>query len=157
MIRFLPALLVALPLAAHGVPAPFTAQVISVADGDTLRVVDAAGKRTTIRLACIDAPEKRQGQPGADARAALAALARSPLTVRPLRIDRYGRTVAELSTDAGSVNLALVGSGRAFVYRQYLRGCSRAEYLAAEQRAAEQGLGVWSVPGLVRPWVFRRK
>lgn len=157
MLRYLPALLLALPLAAYGAPAPFTAQAVSVADGDTLRVVNAAGQRTTIRLACIDAPEKRQGQPGADARAALISMTRGPLQIRPLRIDRYGRTVAEISADAGSVNLALVASGRAFVYHQYLRGCDRSAYLAAEQGAADRELGVWATPGIVRPWVFRRR
>ena len=33
--------------------------VLSVGDGDTLTVSDA-GRRTTIRLACIDAPETAQ-------------------------------------------------------------------------------------------------
>jgi endonuclease YncB( thermonuclease family) len=35
------------------------ATVLSVGDGDTLRVVEGS-KRLTIRLACIDAPEMAQ-------------------------------------------------------------------------------------------------
>lgn len=41
--------------------------LISVGDGDTIRVRTAAGQPVTIRLACIDAPETAQGDSGAAA------------------------------------------------------------------------------------------
>jgi len=47
------------------------ATVLSVGDGDTLRVVDG-GKRLTIRMACIDAPETAQRSYGAAIPAATA-------------------------------------------------------------------------------------
>mgnify|MGYP001807244213 CR=1 FL=1 len=49
------------------------ATVISVGDGDTLRVLDR-GQRLTIRVACIDAPEMAQAPYGQPAREALQAL-----------------------------------------------------------------------------------
>jgi endonuclease YncB( thermonuclease family) len=47
--------------------------VISVGDGDTLRV-EEAGRKVTIRVACIDAPEMAQAPYGQQARQALSEL-----------------------------------------------------------------------------------
>ena len=38
--------------------------LLSVGDGDTVRVIDKLGAKVTIRLACIDAPETSQGSSG---------------------------------------------------------------------------------------------
>lgn len=51
-----------------------TATVVSVGDGDTIRVREG-GRLLTIRLACIDAPEMGQRPSGAIAREALERLA----------------------------------------------------------------------------------
>jgi endonuclease YncB( thermonuclease family) len=149
-------------------PAPFAlfllmagpagaATVLSVGDGDTLRVVDA-GKRLTIRLACIDAPEMAQPPYGAAARQRLQELAPvgSAVSLRVVKNDRYGRTVAEVLRNGRSVDLALVRSGAAFAYRRYLSECDQAAYLGAEATAQRQRLGVWAVPGgIQRPWDWR--
>ena len=50
------------------------ATVVSVGDGDTLRVRDG-GQQLTIRLACIDAPEMAQAPHGARSRELLQRLA----------------------------------------------------------------------------------
>ena len=56
----------------------------------------------------------------------------------------------------GPINLAMVQSGQAFVYRLDLGRCDRQAYLAAERQAQAQRLGVWAVPGgMTRPWEFR--
>lgn len=47
-------------------------KVVSVGDGDTIRVSSPSGRnKTTVRLACIDAPETSQAPYGNDARRAL--------------------------------------------------------------------------------------
>lgn len=134
------------------------ATVLSVGDGDTLRVSDG-GRRLTIRLACIDAPETAQRPYGAASRERLQQLAPigSEVAVRPQTIDRYGRTVAELSRNGQSLNLAMVSSGQAFAYRKYLSTCNQSAYLGAEAAAQRQRLGVWAVPGgIQRPWDWRK-
>ena len=79
----------------------------------------------------------------------------STVSLRVQAVDRYGRRVAEVIGN-GIVNLAMVQSGQAFVYRQYLGRCDRGAYLAAERQAQAQRLGVWSAPGgITRPWDFR--
>jgi endonuclease YncB( thermonuclease family) len=133
------------------------ATVVSVGDGDTMRVVEG-GKRLTIRMACIDAPETAQRPYGAASRQRLQELAPvgSVVTLRPQTIDMYGRTVAEVFRNGQNTNLAMVSSGQAFVYRKYLAACDGSAYLGAEAAAQRQRLGVWAVPGgIQRPWEWR--
>jgi endonuclease YncB( thermonuclease family) len=134
-----------------------TATVISIGDGDTLRVRE--GSRTlNVRLACIDAPEISQAPHGVNARAQLQALAPVGSTVE-LRVkasDRYGRAVGELSRSGRNLNQALVASGTAFVYWQYIQGCDRQTYSRLEAEARLRGLGIWGIEGgMMRPWEYR--
>ena len=134
------------------------ATVLSVGDGDTLRVVDGS-KRLTIRMACIDAPETAQRPYGAASRQRLQELVPvgSVVTLRPQTIDKYGRTVAEVFRGGQNTNLAMVSSGQAFAYRKYLSACNQSAYLGAEAAAQRQRIGVWAVPGgIQRPWDWRK-
>ena len=134
-----------------------SATVVSIGDGDTIRVRQGA-RAITVRLACIDAPETAQSPWGQQARRTLQQ--RLPIgrqvTLNVKTTDRYGRTVAEVVSDI-NINLALVEDGQAFAYRQYLGGCDAKAYLDAEFRASRRRLGVWQVEGgITRPWDFRR-
>jgi len=149
--------LTALAWPAEVVAQGVSATVLSIGDGDTIRVRQA-GKALTVRLACIDAPETAQGPYGQQARSYLQQ--RLPVgrevSLEVKTTDRYGRTVAEVISEI-NINLALVEDGQAFAYRQYLRGCDAKEYLDAEYRASRRRFGVWQVPGgITRPWDFRR-
>ena len=146
-------LVLVLALLQLGTPAraasTISATVLSIGDGDTLRVRHGS-QRLTVRLACIDAPEISQGQQGLLARQSLQqALPLGSLVVLKLQTtDRYGRAVAEVISERPTnhrlINLTLVAEGHAFAYRQYLRQCD------AQQR------GVWEVPGgMTRPWDYR--
>ena len=133
------------------------ATVLSIGDGDTIRVRQA-GKALTVRLACIDAPETAQGPYGQQARNYLQQ--RLPVgrevSLDVKTTDRYGRSVAEVFSGV-NINLALVEDGQAFAYRQYRRGCDAKAYLEAEERASRRRYGVWQVEGgITRPWDFRR-
>ena len=111
--------------------------VLSIGDGDTLRLRSSAGV-VTVRLACIDAPESSQGPWGPTARRELQALLPigTAVELRTKATDRYGRNVAEVFSGARNINQALVGSGAAFVYWQYISGCDRNTYsrLDAQER-----------------------
>ena len=155
-------LLVVVALAALAWPSEVVAQgvkatVLSIGDGDTIRVRQA-GKALTVRLACIDAPETAQSPYGQQARTYLQQ--RLPIghevSLNIKTTDRYGRTVAEVISET-NINLALVEDGQAFAYRQYLSSCDAKAYLEAEDRASRARIGVWQVPGgITRPWDFRR-
>jgi endonuclease YncB( thermonuclease family) len=142
--------------------APASAQsrravVLSIGDGDTIRV--RQGDRVlTVRLACIDAPETAQSPYGVAARRYLQQRLRigQEVTLHPKTTDRYGRTVAEVISDI-NINLVMVEDGQAFAYRRYLAACDAREYLEAEYRASRHRYGVWQVEGAItRPWDFRR-
>ena len=155
-------LLVVLALAALAWSAGVAAQgvsatILSIGDGDTIRVLQG-GKVLTVRLACIDAPETAQGPYGQQARAYLQQ--RLPIgrevSLEVKTIDRYGRTVAEVISEI-NINLVMVEDGQAFAYRQYLSGCDAKEYLDAEFRASRHRYGIWQATGgITRPWDFRR-
>ena len=138
----------------HAAPAT----VVSVGDGDTLRV-RKAGQTITIRLACSDAPERSQKPHGAQASQALKALVPigSGIDLRIKTTDRYGRSIAEITRAGRNINQALVASGAAFVYWQYIKGCDRQTYSRLETEARLKGVGVWSTSGgITRPWDYRR-
>ena len=134
-------------------------KVLSVGDGDTIRVTTPSGaNKTTVRLACIDAPETSQVL-GIDARQALQEQLPigTEISLRTKATDRYGRTVAEVLVGTTNINQALVAAGAAFVYWQYIEGCDRETYSRLENEARLKSLGVWAVPGgIQRPWDFRR-
>lgn len=157
-LRWLPLLLVlAALLPGAGSAQALKGEVLSIGDGDTIRVRQG-GRAITVRLACIDAPETAQRPYGQQARSYLQQ--RLPVgrevSLDVKTTDRYGRSVAEVISDI-NINLAMVEDGQAFSYRQYLGGCDAKEYLDAEYRASRRRYGVWQVPGgITRPWDFRR-
>ena len=151
----LPALL---PWIGVALAAPQPATVLSIGDGDTLRLQLGANP-WTVRLACIDAAEMVQPPWGFNARGQLQSLAPigEAVTLRRMARDRYGRQVAELSRKGRNLNQAMVASGAAFVYWPSIQGCDRQTYSRLETEARRKGLGVWSTPGgISRPWDVRR-
>ncbi|MCX5929998.1 MAG: thermonuclease family protein [Synechococcus sp. LacPavin_0920_WC12_MAG_50_7] len=134
-------------------------KVLSVGDGDTIRVTTPSGaNKTPVRFACIDAPETSQVL-GIDARQALQEQLPigAEVSLRTKATDRYGRTVAEVLKGTTNINQELVAAGAAFVYWQYIEGCDRETYSRLENEARLKSLGIWQVPGgIQRPWDYRR-
>lgn len=132
--------------------------IINTGDGDTLRA-NINGQPTTVRLTCVDAPEKKQSF-GRQASERLKALLPKGQTVsvRPVNKDRYGRTVGEVYVNGQSINLQLVREGYAVVYREYINNCkaTKSEYLQAEQQAKSQKLGLWAQSTVCLPKDYRR-
>jgi endonuclease YncB( thermonuclease family) len=132
--------------------------VVSIADGDTLTVLDAQKVQHKIRLAGIDTPERRQPF-GQRAREALSALAfQKVVLVLTEKKDRYGRWVGKVISDGRDVNLALVVDGWAWHYKKYASEQSASDrllYASAEEDARSQRRGLWSDPHAIPPWDWR--
>jgi endonuclease YncB( thermonuclease family) len=131
-----------------------TGCVVSVADGDTLSVLDEARRQTRVRLAEIDTPESGQSY-GNRAKQTLSDLAFGK-SVRVVKqdTDRYGRTVGRVYAGSIDVNAEMVRQGAAWVYRKYNRDPS---LLRLEQEAREARRGLWALPEVERtpPWEWR--
>jgi endonuclease YncB( thermonuclease family) len=128
--------------------------VVAVADGDTLTLLDADLNQFKIRLAGIDAPEKSQPF-GQVAKQKLAKLCYDkPAQVVVITIDKYKRVVGDVTCDDVHANAEMVKSGLAWVYRQYAKNF---EYLfPLETSAREARIGLWIDPRPTPPWQWRR-
>jgi micrococcal nuclease len=134
--------------------------VLSVGDGDTLKVQDGQTK-LTVRLACVDAPERAQAPWGSIATTRLKQLlpVGQGVQLREVDRDRYGRTVAEVYVNGQSINLQMVREGMAVIYPPYFYNCAatQTQYRQAEAISKQQGIGVWNPnnPLPMMPWQFR--
>jgi endonuclease YncB( thermonuclease family) len=86
-----------------------TGRVVGIADGDTITVLDSTNDQRKVRLAGIDAPEKRQPF-GNVAKQNLARLvARKAVSVEYVKFDRYRRLVGKVTVNGVDVQLEQPG------------------------------------------------
>lgn len=143
------ALLLALSPTAN---ADLTGRVIAVLDGDTIEVLPPTLQPVRVRLANIDAPEKRQPF-GARAKQHLATLVyQRQVDILSDSTDRYGRTIGMVRLQGADVNREMIAAGMAWAYRAYLRDQS---LLAIEAAARQQQKGLWQDPAPIPPWDYR--
>ncbi|MDZ8050555.1 MAG: thermonuclease family protein [Aulosira sp. ZfuVER01] len=130
------------------------ATVIGVADSNTIRVKDDAGKTTTVKLVCINTPKETKQQYVSAATKKLQQLvpSGSPVVIRSVDRDQSGQTLGEVYVDNRSVNLRLVEEGNAVVDRDSLYYCeeSKTQFLIAEANAKNKRLGLWQQFNLVK-------
>jgi len=130
--------------------------IIAISDGDTLKArcgEPGAYQQVTVRLAEIDAPEKRQAF-GERSRQALAVLCfQEQASIRPTARDRYGRTVARVECRGRDASAEQVRAGMAWAYTKYLTDPEIAR-LEAAARAARVGL--WADRDPAPPWAWRQ-
>jgi endonuclease YncB( thermonuclease family) len=144
-------------------------KVVGVADGDTVTVLEESQQQQKVRLAGIDAPERRQPY-GDRAKQHLSALVYGKtVLVQWDKRDRYGRIIGHVfasdcmglacrySIDAG---LEQIKAGLAWHYKQYEKEqppAERVQYAALEQRARARREGLWSDADPVPPWEYRHE
>jgi endonuclease YncB( thermonuclease family) len=135
-----------------------TGKVVSVADGDTITVLDSERTQHKIRLAGIDAPERKQPF-GQRAREHLSSMvAGRVVSVPAKKQDRYGRTVGVVIVEGRDANLAMVTAGLAWHYKKYEQeqaALDRQLYAEAEVKAKSARLGLWSDAAPIAPWDWR--
>jgi len=162
------ALLLAIALQAGA--AELDGRVVSVADGDTITVLDADRVQHRIRLAGIDAPEKRQPFGQRSKQRLSDVVFGRPVRVEWFKADRYGRKVGTVwVADPGcgrpdcpktlDANLAQITTGMAWWYRAYAKEQTaedRYRYEFAESEARARRAGLWSDPAPTPPWDWRR-
>lgn len=137
----------------------YSGLVVSVADGDTVTVLDGANRQHKVRLAGIDAPEKAQAF-GNVSRQRLAQLVfQKQVTIEFDKFDRYKREVGKVLVAGKDANLEQIKAGLAWHYKKYEREQSPADrqaYSAAENQASAEQRGLWRDPEPIPPWDFRK-
>lgn len=127
-------------------------QVIGIADGDTLTLL-VDKKPLKIRLANIDAPEKKQAF-GLKSKESLSEICwGKDAQYEPQSIDRYKRTVALVTCDKVVANREQVRRGMAWVYTKYN---DDPFYEAVQDKAKRRQRGLWQDVLAVPPWEFRK-
>lgn len=127
--------------------------VVGLTDGDTLTCLTQEKRQIKIRIAEIDAPEKKQPFGTRSKQALFDLCFGKQAEVMPQTTDRYGRTVARVRCDGQDVSENQVVSGMAWVFDRYVK--DRSLYpLQDEARAAQRGL--WVDTGPVPPWEWRK-
>lgn len=134
-------------------------RVVGVYDGDTLTLVTGGREQHKIRLAGIDAPEKRQPF-GQQSKSRLSKLAYNRIVrVTWNKRDRYGRIVGKVYLNDVDVSLEMVVSGLAWHYKRYEIEqpiADRKKYALAEDGARSARSGLWRELKPVPPWEYRR-
>lgn len=165
MRRLLLLMALAAPLAANAVS--FEAKVVAVTDGDTITVTTGkpcepgtscfkGEKSFRIRLAEIDAPERKQPY-GQEAKSALVeSVLGKQVTIEDRGQRSYNRIVGQVYLQDVWVNKELVANGNAWVEPRYSR---TPELKALQKKAQANQIGIWSLPAnqQMPPWEWRKQ
>lgn len=144
---------------AFGVSATeLTCRVVGVSDGDTIKAL-CNGEQIKVRLAEIDAPEKKQAYGAASKQALSDMCFDRPARIQAQGKDRYGRTIGRIYCRQPSgkeidANAAQVQQGMAWVYDKYVKDRSLYK-LQNAARAARTGL--WADKAPIPPWEWRHR
>ena len=135
-------------------------KVVSVSDGDTIKVLDATNTQHKIRLQGIDAPEKAQPF-GQKSKQSLSQLVyNKQVTVEYQKKDKYGRTLGKVILNGTDVCLEQIKLGMAWHYKQYKSDQpkeDRETYAQVEQTARVQAVGLWKDKMPNPPWEYRKQ
>jgi len=137
----------------------FSGRVVSVEDGDSIIVHNAANRTYTIRLHAIDAPEGGQAFGNRSRQNLSDLIVAEEVTVEWSKRDRYGRRVGKVLLDGRDICLDQVRAGMAWHYKYYQAEQSpedRKLYADAEAEARAARRGLWIDANPITPWDFRR-
>ncbi|HHI5966322.1 TPA: thermonuclease family protein [Escherichia coli] len=128
--------------------------VIRVIDGDTIDLFHEQ-KPVRIRLANIDAPEKKQAYGRWSLHKLNSLVIGQTVTVTYTQSDRYGRILGRVVSNNGiEANRYMVQSGAAWVYDRYNTDNALP---ALQKEAQQQKRGLWADGNPVPPWEWRHK
>lgn len=136
------------------------AQIVNIADGDTLTVLASDQTRYKIRLQGIDAPEKKQAF-GQACKTSLMRLSDDQAAqVEAFKQDRYGRIVAKVTVNGKDLALEQIKAGCGWHYAAYEKEQSLGDqkaYTQAEQQARAAERGLWQDARPIAPWNYRQQ
>jgi endonuclease YncB( thermonuclease family) len=135
------------------------AKVVGVSDGDTITVLDATRTQHKIRLAGIDAPERRQAFGSVSKQNLSRMVFQKDVTIDWDKRDRHGRIVGKVLLKGNDICIRQIEDGLAWHFKKYESeqpAIDRVRYSRAEADARAAGVGLWRDSHPVPPWEFRR-
>ncbi|MCL4139630.1 UNVERIFIED_CONTAM: hypothetical protein GTU68_043439 [Idotea baltica] len=133
--------------------------VVKVVDGDSITVLDDEKIQHRVRLAGIDAPERKQAYGKASTQFLADRVAGKMVCVGWYKRDKYQRLVGVVRINNQVMNLALVEAGLAWHYKHYQSEqteSEREDYADAEEDARAARRGLWSDRNPTSPWAWRK-
>lgn len=137
-----------------------TGRVVGVADGDTITILDSNNTQFKVRLAGIDAPEKKQAFGKVSKKSLSDLVFDKQVTVDWKKLDRYGRTIGKVLINGQDINLEQINRGMAWFYKKYQNELvldDRLSYLHAQEFAESNNSGLWIDADPIAPWDFRKQ
>ncbi len=129
-------------------------KVIAISDGDTITVLAPDKTQIKVRLAEIDAPEKKQAF-GTKSKEALAEkIFGKEIRLEGTKKDRYGRLIGKVYIDNRYINQEMIEEGWVWHYTEYSKS---SELESAQQYAKKHKVGLWADVAPTPPWEFRKK
>lgn len=130
-----------------------TCKVVAVSDGDTFTCLTKEKNRYKVRLEGIDAPEKSQPF-GTKSKEKLSDLIfKKDVQIKYENFDKFGRVLGHIYSDMKCINLVMVQSGHAWVFKKFNKDPHLVE---AESIAKEKGIGIWSEKDPIYPSDYRK-
>lgn len=130
----------------------FLCVILAVTGGDTL-LASCDHKQMIVRLAEIDAPEKRQDF-GLRARQSLVEICLyKNAIITPRAKDRFGRITAYVNCDGTEAHSEQIKRGMAWVFEQYATDMSLYDL---QKKAYSDRRGLWEQNSPAPPWEWRK-
>jgi endonuclease YncB( thermonuclease family) len=149
--RWLTIILLALSHAALG--ETLSGTVVGVVDGDTLTVLDSQQRQHRVRLAEIDAPERRQAFYVRSGKSLYGLCFKKAAQVEWRTKDQSNRYVGQVTCAGVDANAEQVRRGMAWVSPSLTQPGSLLYELEAHARV--RGIGLWADPRPIPPWDWR--
>ncbi len=132
-----------------------TGTVIKVIDGDTITILDSSKQQHKIRLAGIDAPEKRQPYGKAAKKELSRLIYNKQVCINWHKIGKYRRKIGTVLLKQNNTNLIMVKTGYAWHYKKYQHEQTEEErttFSKAEINAKSNVIGLWQERSPIPPW-----
>lgn len=130
-----------------------TGKVISVTDGDTIKILDEKNKVYKIRLNDIDAPEKKQAFGNKSKENLSKYIAGENVRVEYYKLDKYKRILGTVYFKDKDINKQQIIDGYAWVYKKYSKNN---EYINQERISKNHKRGLWKDEKPIEPWEYRK-
>lgn len=141
------------------VRADFIGNVIRIADGDSVTILDMNKVQHKVRLVGIDAPERKQPFGKRSKQSLSDMVFRKMVTVKSNKRDQYGRELGKILINGVDVNLEQIRRGMAWHYKlnKYDQSASdRQTYANTERKARVIRQGLWIDSAPLPPWIWRK-